>query len=120
VMTSRKTKSGVAVHGLLQLAFEATGKFVVGASGGWASQCPFSERSRCRRSLSERLSDSRLHRHISGTANASVPGMAEVGARPAPEEVSPFLYLTAVTSQPIIHKKVPSPLTPEILNGLGR
>jgi hypothetical protein len=36
------------------------------------------------------------------------------------EEVTTFLYLTTVNSQPIIHKKVPSPLTPEILNGLGR
>jgi hypothetical protein len=94
---------------------------VAGASSGWASpQRLFSGGSSCRRSLSERLSDSRLHRHISGTANASVPGMAEVGARPAPEEVSPFLYLTTVTSQPFIHKKGPSPLAPEILNGLGR
>jgi hypothetical protein len=94
---------------------------VAGANRGWASpQRLFSDGSSCRRSLSERLSDPPLHHHIQERRTRLHREWQERELDRLVEEVTTFLYLTTVNSQPIIHKKVPSPLTPEILNGLGR
>jgi hypothetical protein len=95
---------------------------VAGASGGWASPSarPFSDGSRCRRSLPGTLSDAHLHHHILERRMRLHREWQERELDRLVEEVTTFLYLTTVNLQPIIHKTVPSPLTPEILNGLGR